>query len=190
MPAPSMIQGMRQPQSVRLEEARAKQAAAGGALDPAAIAAAIAPEGVNVYISTSRSYLVEVKNTRAFVQDGERIPAQRIAAQFVDGVFRNDHEDPAIRKLIDERLQKNKYFGRFGDGKAHFWLLSDMRRSTEEARIKNALDTLRSLPREQVEQYVADLRQGDAEDHDLSAATPPAAEAASQRPTRPIAAKG
>lgn len=189
MPTPTMIDGMRQPQSVRLEEAR-KQNAVG--LDPATVAATLAPAGVNVYISHSRGYLVEVMNKRAFVHEGERVPAQRVAAQFVEGVFRNDHPDPEVRKLIDERLQRNKYFGKFGDGKAHFWLLADMQKATKAAQVKSALDTLKTLPREQVEQYLADLKQGDAEDHDLGAAlTPaPAAEAATQRSTRPIAAKG
>jgi hypothetical protein len=183
MPAPAMIAGMRQPQSVRLEDIRKSTEAA----QTLAMPAVDASSGVNVYISTSRSYLVEVLNVKSYVHEGERIPARRVAAQFVEGVYRNDERDPELRRLIDERLQRNKYFGKFGDNRAHFWLLSDMKEQTEATRIERALDTLRSLPREQVEKFVADLQQGDADDHQFEpAAATSAAEAAAQRTTKPI----
>lgn len=183
MPSPQMIDGMRQPQSVRLEDIRKSTESAFGS------GPTYAPAGVNVYVSNARGYLVEVKNSRSFIQDGERIPGQRIAAQFVEGVFRNDHEDPAVRALIDERLQRNKYFGKFGGGPlVHFWLASDQNERTKAAGIKSALNTLKSLPPEVLAQYVADLAQGEGDDHAMTPTAPSAAEARAQRTTaKPIA---
>lgn len=181
MPSPQMIGGMRQPQSVRLEDMRKSTEAAF-----APVTSALAPEGVTVYISSSRGYLVEVSNVPSFVHDGRRIPAKRIAAQFVEGIYRNNHRDPKTRALIDEALQTNPYFGKFNAGpQVHFWLASEQFAVVEKARVNSAFNTLKSLPRETVEQFVAELQQGDSDDHVVSA---PAAEAKpAQRPTKPIA---
>lgn len=183
MPSPEIVDGMRQPRAVRLEDIRKSTEAAFASPSPAALA----PEGVTVYVSNSRSYLVEVVNVPSYVHEGRRYPAKRIAAQFENGVYRNNAKDPATRKLIDEALQGNKYFGRFGDSSAHFWLASDQQARVESARVKSALDTLKSLPKEVVAQYVADLAQGTAEDHEVPPA--PGAQPAAAKPTsvRPIA---
>lgn len=181
MPSPEVLDGMRQPRSVRMDDIRKNTETLNELPTPS-----LAPEGVTVYVSSSRGYLVEVKNSRSFVQDGQLIQGTRIAAQFSEGIFRNNHEDPEIRKMIDTRLQKNKYFGKFGGGsKVHFWLASDQMATTKAASIQAALDTLKSVPREQLEARLAELRQGDADDHEFT----PAAEArTAQRPTaKPIA---
>lgn len=180
MPAPEVLDGQRAPRSVRLDDIRKGTASALNALP----VPQLAPEGVTVYVSSVRRYLVEVANTRAYNDaDGVRIPARRVAAQFEEGVFRNNDHDPAVRALVDRSLQMNKYFGKFGGGPmVHFWLASDQREKTETARIKGALDVLKSLPKEAIAEFLA---QGQAEDHTL----PPVAEdapRATQRTTKPI----
>jgi hypothetical protein len=178
MPSPKVLDGMRQPRSVRLEEMRVYQ-------DDNINQRPEPPEskpGVNVYVSTYRRYRVQVTAPHTYVDPatGRKAHAGKmLAAQFEDGVFRNDHHDPAIRKLIDEALQSNKYFGAFGTN-AHFWLSSDQRARTEARRIQAALDTLRSMPKDAVDQFVAELRQGESEDHTLPADPTPA------RTVRPI----
>jgi hypothetical protein len=181
MPSPEIVEGMRQPRAVRLEDIRKSTDAAF-----APVQAAHAPEGVTVYVSNSRSYLVEVQNVPSYVHEGRRYPAKRIAAQFENGIYRNDSKDPKVRALIDDALQSNKYFGRFGDGAAHFWLASDQKQVVESARVKSALETLKSLPKDVVTQYVAELAQGTAEDHVFTPA-PSAQPSGKPAGVRPIA---
>lgn len=165
--APEVLDGMRQPRSVRLEDIRTGTETA----HALPTLPALAPAGITVYISSSRRYLAEVANVRAYTDaDGVRIPAKRIAAQFEEGVYRNNHRDPAIRALVDRSLQMNPYFGKFGGGpKVHFWLASDQKATTEQAQIKGALDILRRLPPDQVMDFAASLERGDADDHTLPA---------------------
>lgn len=177
MPSPEVVDGMRQPRAVRLEDIRRSTEAAFAPPSPTALA----PEGVTVYVSTSRSYLVEVLNVPSYVHEGRRYPAKRIAAQFENGIYRNNSKDPATRKLIDDALQSNKYFGRFGDSSAHFWLASDQQKTVEAAKVKSALDVLKTIPREQIDAFLA---QGTAEDHEIPA---PAAQPAAKPGVRPIA---
>lgn len=185
--APEMLTGMRAPQSVRLEDIRKNAANADALPTPFA-----APAGVNVYVSLYRSYLIEVVNIPAYVDQGRRVPSKRIAAQFSEGVFRNDHRDLATRKLIDDALQANPYFGKFGSGpKTHFWLASEQQAALESARIADALRTLKSLPKEMVAQYAADLVQGSADDHtlpDADAAADARGTARAESVVRPIPA--
>lgn len=182
MPAPDMLTGMRAPRSVRLEDMR--QHAADGAALPTPFAA---PEGVSVYVSTFPGYLVEVMNIPAYIDQGRRIPGKRIAAQFSGGVYRNDHRDLATRKMIDEALQANPYFGAFGAGpKVHFWLASDQRTVVEAARVRSALTTLKSIPKDVLDKYVAELAQGDADDHELPQGGTVAADMQPAAGARPI----
>lgn len=174
MPNPEVLSGLRQPRTVRLEEARA---AAANAPESTQVAIPASAPGVNVYVSRFRGYLVELMNIAGYLDQGRRVPAKRVAVQFSEGIFRNDHHDPEMRTLIDRELQRNKYFGKPG-GTAHFWLAAEQNAMIEAARIKSAVDTLKGLPRDVVEQYLA---QGTAEDHAL----PPAA--APVRPIAPIA---
>lgn len=166
MPSPEVLSGMRQPRSVRLEDMRKAAATPEIAQVPAPQA------GVTVYVSKFRRYLVEVVNVASYTEGGRRYPAKRIAAQFEEGVYRNNHRDPATRKLIDEALQTNPYFGEFGSH-AHFWLAAEQNAKMEAGRLKSALDTLKALPKEAVDQFVAELRQGEAEDHEVPPAAPP-----------------
>lgn len=181
MPAPQILDGMRAPRSVRLEDIRKATPEQAGEYP-----VAVAPPGVTVYISKYRRYRVQVTAPASYVgPDGRKQSGgKRYEAQFDEGVFRNDHHDPAVRKLFDEALQANKYFGAFGSN-ADFWLASDQQAKTEAKRVKSALDTLRALPPETVKEYVAQLQHGAAEDHMLDAVAPPA-ESTKGKITRPI----
>jgi hypothetical protein len=93
-----------------------------------------------------------------------------------------------VRALIDETLQANKYFGRFGST-ADFWLASDQQERTKNAALESAMRTLRSLPKEAVDAFVGALKAGEAEDHAIPEATTPQASAttaAASRRARPI----
>lgn len=178
MPQPTMLDGMRAPRSVRLEEIR-------GAQEAETSVPAAAP-GISVYVSRYRRYRVQITAPQSYIgPDGRKNSGgKRLEAQFEDGVFRNDAHDPKVRALIDESLQANKYFGAFGT-MAHFWLANDQKARTEARKLQAALDTLKSLPRDVVEQHMAELRQGDADDH-IFTPPAPAAEPASKAGIRPI----
>lgn len=177
MPSPQILDGMRQPRSVRLEEIK-------GAQPEATPAVPVAAPGIRVYVSRYRRYRVQITAPQSYIgPDGRKnTGGKMIVAQFEDGVFRNDAHDPAVRALIDEGLQSNKYFGAFGTT-AHYWLADDQKARTEARQLQAALDTLKSLPRDVVEQHMAALRQGEAEDHEL----PPAEPAKAGASIRPIA---
>lgn len=180
--APEVLTGMRAPRAVRME-AMAANAAAAAELPRATPSA---DPAVNVYVSRYRRYCVQITAPQSYVGlDGRKVSGgEPLVAQFEDGVFRNDHRDLAARKLIDETLRSNPYFGPFGSI-AHFWLSSDQNAQTEAARVQAALDTLRAMPKDALDAFVRELKQGDAEDHELPA-TPAAAEP--QRAARPIPA--
>lgn len=188
MPQPEVLPGLRAPRTVRIEAMHAAAEAAQVAPSPAAGTA-----GISVYVSKYRRYRVQVTAPQSYVgPDGRKHSGgKRLEAQFDEGVFRNDHRDPAVRALFDEALQANPYFGVFGSGSAHFWLASDQQARMEKARIESALNVLKSLPKETVEQYAAALKQGAAADHALPAldAIGPATDApvgkASVRPIPP-----
>lgn len=182
MPSPDMIDGMRAPRSVRLDDIRKGSEALSALPTPGA-----APAGVTVYVSPYRKYRVQVTAPRDYIgPDGRRITGGKmIVAEFDEGVYRNNDRDPAVRALIDESLQANPYFGKFGGGpKVHFWLASDQHEAMEAGRIKAAVATLKSLPKEVVDEY---LRQGSGEDHELPP-DPRATEggASAQRSAKPI----
>lgn len=171
MPNPQVLDGMRAPRSVRLPEMQANAAASEA--ERAAPSVPLAPAGITVYVSKYRRYRVQVTAPQSYVgPDGRKNSGGKmIVAQFEDGVFRNDDHDPKVRALIDETLQANKYFGAFGS-RADFWLATDQRERTEAARLKSALDTLRALPKEALDQFVGALKQGDAADHAIPAPEP------------------
>jgi hypothetical protein len=128
----------------------------------------VAADGVTVYVSKYRRYRVQITAPRTYTDPmGVRTSGGKmLVAMFDDGVYRNNERDPKTRKLIDELLQANPYFGKFGSN-ADFWLASEQQAQLEGAQVQSALNTLKALPRETVEQFVAELRQGDADDHTL-----------------------
>ncbi len=171
MPAPDILPGLRAPRSVRMEEMRQSTERAHATPTPASSTA------FTTYVSKYRKYRVQVTSPQAYIDpaSGRKVTGGKmLVAEFDEGVFRNNKREhtPVERKLIDESLQANPYFGTFGSS-AHFWLASEQNAKMEAARVKSALETLKSLPREQVEQFVADLKQGNAEDHVVPPADPP-----------------
>jgi hypothetical protein len=165
-----MLDGMRAPRAVRLEDIR------NAAPEPAGINVAPSAPGITVYVSNVRRYRVEVLPATVVVDAAtgrKTTTGKRITAEFDEGVYRNDHRDPATRKLIDEVLQSNKYFGQFGGGpNVHFWLASEQNAITEARRIESAMNTLKSLPPDVVARHMAQLSHGKAEDHQLDAVAP------------------
>lgn len=176
--APDVLDGMRAPRAVRLES-MAQRAATGEPLPEP-----IMPVGVTVYVSKYSRYRVQITAPLVTVNPITGQPlanGREIAAQFEEGVYRNTESDPEYRELIDRTLQRNKFFGKFGSG-ADYWLASEQKATLEDARIKSALATLKSLPQDVVAQFVADLQQGDLADHKL-----PVAAVGGLKPIAPIA---
>lgn len=166
--APAVLDGMRAPRSVRLEDIRKGTEAATALPTPTH-----APEGVTVYVSPYRRYRVQVTAPSAYIDPAsgrKNTGGKMYVAEFDEGIFRNNDRDPKVRALFDEALQANPYFGRFGGGpQVHFWLATDQLATIEAASIKSALDILRRLPAEQVMEFAAALERGEAEDHELPA---------------------
>lgn len=168
---PEVIPGLRPPRTTRMDS-MAAVADAGRAIPTPALSA---DPAVTVYVSATRRYRVEVAAPTQAVDPvtGRKLTTRkRITAEFEEGVYRNKHRDPTIRAIIDAELQANPYFGPFGST-AHFWLASEQQAKAEQKRVDSALATLKSLPREQVEQYIAALKQGEAADHALASAPAP-----------------
>jgi hypothetical protein len=167
MPNPEMLDGMRAPRSARLEDIRKSSESLG------ALPSAFAPAGVTVYVSRYRKYRVQVTAPSAYIDpaSGRKNTGGKMhVAEFDEGIFRNDNRDPAVRALFDESLQANPYFGPFSSSpKVHFWLASDQNAKTQAASVESAKKTLASLPREQVEQFLAELKQGESDDHAVPA---------------------
>lgn len=171
MPVPEIVKGTREPRSVRLEKIREASAVAEGSRATPALPPP-SPVGT-VYVSLYRRYRVQVTAPRTFSDPAtgqKTLAGKRIEAQFEECVYRNDARDPKVRKLIDESLQSNPRFGPFGAATSDFWLAEDQRAKMEDARVASAMNTLRSLPKEMVEEFVSALKRGDAEDHELPAA--------------------
>lgn len=171
MSQPEVLDGMRAPRTVRLEEARARQAANPEPTQEVAnrIVASIDPT-VTVYMSKYRRYRVQITAPRGVINSlGQKeFGDAPLVAEFDEHIYRNNGRDLSVRKMIDQALQANPYFGKFGSN-SEFWLLSEQKVAIEKKKLEQAAETLKALPREVVEQFVANLRQGDAEDHDLTA---------------------
>jgi hypothetical protein len=171
MHAPDMLDGMRAPRSVRLEDIQTRAHAGNPLPEPEERA------GVTTYVSKWRRYRIQITAPTAFtnpVTGQHSVAGREIAAEFDEHVYRNREKDPDIRKLIDDTLQRNPYFGTFGKHQGdnvHFWLAEDQKAATQAAKIAAALETLKALPKDAVDAFVADLQQGDAADHVLPSPT-------------------
>lgn len=169
MPTPDVLDGMRAPRSVRLEAIQARAA------QPEVPNVVSAP-GVTTYVSRYKRYRVQITAPQSGFNPvtGQPIPMGReLVAQFEEFVFRNTERDPEARELIDRTLQSNPYFGKFNGGvNIHYWLADEQKAAQEAAKLNAALDTLKGLPKEALEQYVAQLTQGRESDHELPPPTP------------------
>lgn len=143
-------------------------------------------DGRTVYMSSTMRLRVQITAPRSFMGlDGIKSSGGRMLyAQFENGRYKNHGRDAEEIALIDRELQRNKYFGKFGGGPmVQYWLANDQREQIEKSRKEGAIKALKSMPREELEQALNELRASEAEDHEL----PPPAESKSQR--RPIAGR-
>ena len=158
--APKVLDGTRGPKADRLDEMRAQ------AEEPLA---APLPDATKVdgtvYLSPFPSYCVQVTAPADLIDPvtGRKTIGRPTRAQFAEGRYVNNARDRKVRDHIDEVLQMNSRFGRPGSG-ADYWLATDARRMAQAAAKAGALATLRSLPKEAVDQFLAELRQGEATD--------------------------
>lgn len=162
---PQVISGMRNPRSERLEKIVKDTEES---LKPPTDV----PEGPNetVYVSSIRRYRVllaaEPGTTDPFT--GQKAGGRVDWAVFDEGVYRNKERDPKKHKAINAKLQSNSRFGKFGQAGTDFWLASEQKASMESRRLKQAAETLRSLPKEVLDDFLAKaLKPGDAVDHEL-----------------------
>jgi hypothetical protein len=139
-------------------------------MDAKAVADAQLPEveaqpDYTVYVSRYTSYRVQITAPIDTIDPttGQREKGRPIVAQFVEGVYRNNNRDEGVRKLIDRTLQRNDLFGK--PGQAEFWLASEQKAMAEAAKLKAATETLKSLPKETLDAYIASLKT----DHELPA---------------------
>lgn len=162
--SPEVLAGTRGPRTERIDSMRAASEAA--ETEPVQVG----PQRRNgtVYVSKFRRYRVQVTAPADVVDPltGRKTRGVPVKAQFEDGVYVNDTKDLELRAKIDTYLQENPYFGKYGSA-AEFWLASDQESTLKAAKLKSARDTLKSLPPEAVAAFVAELQQGDAEDHVL-----------------------
>jgi hypothetical protein len=121
-----------------------------------------------VYISKFPRYRVQITSPADIIDPltGRKTRAVPLAAKFEDGIWVNDAKDAKARADIDEFLQGNQYFGKPGTG-AEFWLLSEQEAAVKIAKLRQARETLKSLPPEAVAAFVREIQQGDKEDHTL-----------------------
>lgn len=167
MAEPTVLQGVRAPRAIRIEETKQADARAAGVNPGTRVVPNLAGDGkYTVYRSHTLRYRVQITAPQTIVlSDGRKQTGGRmLVAQFEDGRYINNDRNAETRKLIDEELQANKFFGEFGSH-AHFWLASDQQAKMEKVRVEAALQTLKSLPREAVDRFVGELKQGAAADH-------------------------
>jgi len=171
--APEVMSGMRNPRSERLEKIREDTEAAYTA--PSNVAQG---EQETVYVSRVRRYRVQITCAPDIIDPftGQRQIGRNLAIVFEDGVYRNreDRLHPERRALIDRTLQSNPYFGKFGQAGADFWLASEQNDAVQANKLKAAAATLKSLPKEVLEDFLAAaLTPSDATDHKLPAPPTP-----------------
>ena len=158
--APKVLDGTRGPRDTRFEDMRSQSEAAFDATP------AVMPKvDGTVYLSAFPGYMVQVTAPADLTDPitGRKTLGRPTKALFVEGRYVNNARDPKLRAHIDEVLQGNSRFGKPGAG-ADYWLAEDAIRMTRAASKASALATLRSMPKETVEQFIAELRQGDATD--------------------------
>ncbi len=161
--SPAMLEGMLAPRSVQMESVPMTPTRSVPELPPLT-------DSYTVYMSGKVRDRVQLTAPATWIgPDGRKMGGgPMLVAQFDNHVFRNNHHDPAIRALIDQELQRNKYFGKFGGGDhIHYWLASDQKAKTESAKLESAKRTLASLPREALEAALAELKAGEKVDHEL-----------------------
>lgn len=164
--APKVLDGSRGPRAERIDDIRAEveQDAAQGLTDVPKV------DGT-VYLSMYPGYMVQI-SAPADVTDpltGRKTIGRPVVAKFVEGRYVNNARDKKLRAYIDEEMQRKTRFGKPGTG-ADYWLAEDAIRMTRAAAKASALATLRSMPKEALDEFLGELKQGDASDQTMPAA--------------------
>jgi hypothetical protein len=128
----------------------------------------MAADGRTVYMSSASRYRVQLTAPKGFsTMDGVKHDGGRmLVAQFEDNRYTNHGVDAAERALIDQLMQRNKYFGKPG-GHSHFWLASEQARIIEIQKKEQVRKTLAAMPQEELAAFVAELKAGEKLDHEL-----------------------
>jgi len=154
---PEMIDGARGPRSTRLESMKASA--------DAPVPMRPKQDGTH-YVSAYRSYRIQLTSPGDQLDPatGRIIRGQNLVAQFRDWQYVNAHADPEMRRKIDEYMQSNGRFGLSLD----FWTAEEQAAKAQEKKLDDARRTLRTLPRETVLEFLAELENAPA-DHELPA---------------------
>jgi hypothetical protein len=165
---PEVVAGMRGPRSDRIADMREVEARDPEQVQVPPVAKKNSKD--TLYLSKFPSYKVTITSPGDIVNPvtGQRTVQRGITADFKNGQYRNSAKDKATRKLIDDALQKNSRFGKPGSG-CDYWLASDQEAAIKKAKLDQARATLKELPAEVVAEFMENLKQGDAEDHQLPA---------------------
>jgi hypothetical protein len=164
--APKIVDGTRGPRSDRLDEMRAQSEQ-----EFDATPAEMPKVDGTVYLSAYPAYCVQITAPADLTDPvtGRKTIGRPMKAMFANGRYVNNARDKKVRAHIDEVLQSNSRFGRPGSG-TDYWLAEQAIRMAQAAAKASALTLLKSMPREDVERFVAELQQGDASDVVMPAA--------------------
>lgn len=178
--APKVIAGMRGAIDTRMESMHEiERAESNPELAQVTIAGLDEKKGT-LYFSKFPSYRVQITSPGDSINPvtGQRTRQKGIVAVFKNGRYLNDGSVPGnlgankkqkeeLRAMIDRQLQDNFKFGAPGQG--DFWLATEQQRVIREKNLKSARATLKSLPKEVLDEFVGSLKQGDKVDHSVEA---------------------
>lgn len=161
---PEVLAGQRGPRSERIE---AMRAAADADPEQVQVPAHMTQMDGTLYMSKYPSYTVQLTSPATIVDPltGRKQTGQPIKAQFKNGAWLNAEKNKNLRKQIDEQMQANS---RYGIG-LDFWLEADFRAAVKVAEKRKVKNLLSSMKREEVEAFIAELKQGTEADHTLPA---------------------
>lgn len=155
---PEMITGPRQPRSTRKESMVAST--------DAPVPMRPKQDGTH-YVSAYRNYRIQLTSPSDQLDaSGRIIRGKNLVAQFREWQYINNSPDLEVRAQIDMYMQSNPRFGLALD----FWTAEEQERLAQEKRLTDARRTLRSLPKETVLEFLAEL-EGAPADHEMP--TPP-----------------
>jgi hypothetical protein len=161
---PEVLTGLRDPQDVRMD--RAKEREASGAQAPSKMPV-LADPSLTVYESQFSRYRVQITSPDESKDPttGHITRNKPLVAQFENGRWVNQFKNPEHRKLADLFLQGNDFFGMEG----HFWLKKDA--DTRDIAISkdNTRRTLAALPKAEVQELLREMRESGELDLDLPA---------------------
>ena len=176
--APKVIAGMRGAIDTRMESMQEmEKRESNPELTQVTIAGLDEKEGT-LYFSRFPNYRVQITSPGDSINPvtGQRTRQKGIVAVFKNGRYFNDgsgikgatkKQRQELRAMIDRQMQDNFKFGspRQGD----FWLATEQQRVMQEKSLESARATLKSLPKEVLDEFVGSLKQGEKIDHSVEA---------------------